>query len=96
MEPIVNRVAQSEIQVFDLEELWDGKQILEFDLAPFLYEGLIVRGIQSGTLGADATLTGDSVISFCGGRAIQLPFGGTTGGPGDPGNQVNAGVAVWF
>jgi len=38
-------------------------------------EGLIVRGSQNlGETGANVTLTGDSVISYCGGRAIQLPF----------------------
>lgn len=43
MEPIVNRVAQSEIKVFNLEELWDDARIREIDIAPFLMEGLILR-----------------------------------------------------
>ena len=43
MEPIVNRVAESAIQVFNLEDLWDGGEIVEFDVAPFLYQGLILR-----------------------------------------------------
>jgi Protein of unknown function (DUF2480) len=43
MEPIVNRVAESEIEVFDLESLWDGKDVVTLDLKPFLYEGLILR-----------------------------------------------------
>lgn len=40
---IVNRVAQSAIDTFDLEDLWDGGEIVEFDVAPFLFKGLIVR-----------------------------------------------------
>ncbi|SHK21324.1 DUF2480 family protein [Rhodothermus profundi] len=43
MEPIVNRVAQSDIVVYNLEALWDGHPIVELDLAPFLEEGLILR-----------------------------------------------------
>ncbi len=43
MEPIVNRVAGSEIEVFDVSALADEYPIVEFDLAPFLYQGLIVR-----------------------------------------------------
>jgi hypothetical protein len=43
MEPIVNRVALSEIETLDLEKLWDGGTIVEFDLAPFLFRGLVLR-----------------------------------------------------
>jgi hypothetical protein len=43
MESIVNRVAQSELETLDLEKLWDGKSIEEFDLAPFLFRGLVLR-----------------------------------------------------
>ncbi len=43
MEPIVNRVAESEIEVYDLSALWDGREVVEFDLAPLLVEGLILR-----------------------------------------------------
>lgn len=43
MEPIVNKVAESELQVFNLEELWDGHEVVEFDIAPWLYKGMIVR-----------------------------------------------------
>jgi len=43
MEPIVNRVAESDIVVYNLEELWDGKPVAEFDLAPHLVEGLVLR-----------------------------------------------------
>ena len=40
---ITNRVAQSEIEVYNLEALWDGRPVAEFDLEPFLFQGLILR-----------------------------------------------------
>lgn len=43
MEPIVNRVAESEIIVYNLESLWDEKPVTEFDVTPFLYKGLVLR-----------------------------------------------------
>ena len=43
MEPIVNRVAESDIEVFDLDALWDGRSVVTFDLAPFLFEGIILK-----------------------------------------------------
>jgi hypothetical protein len=43
MEPIVNRVAQSEIIVYNLETLWDGRSVVEFDLEPYLIHGLVLR-----------------------------------------------------
>lgn len=39
----VNRVAQSEIIVFNLEELWDNRPIVTFDIAPYLIEGLVLQ-----------------------------------------------------
>ena len=43
MEPIVNRVAESDIEVFDLASLWNDGKVVEFDLAPFLFQGLILK-----------------------------------------------------
>ncbi len=43
MEPIRNKVAESEIEVFDLESLVDGEAVVELDLAAFLVEGLVLR-----------------------------------------------------
>lgn len=43
METIENRVAQSEIAVFNLEDLWDNRPIVEFDVAPFLTDGLMLQ-----------------------------------------------------
>lgn len=45
MQPIVNRVAESDIEVYNLEELWDGREIVELDIAPFLLEGLVLREV---------------------------------------------------
>lgn len=43
MEPIENRVAQSEIEVYNLEDHWDEQPITELDIAPFLVEGLMLK-----------------------------------------------------
>ena len=43
MEPIVNRVAESAIEVYDLESLWADRALAEFDLAPFLFGGMILK-----------------------------------------------------
>jgi len=40
---IVNRVVQSGIIVYDLESLWDGHEIRELDIAPFLDHGVLLR-----------------------------------------------------
>ena len=40
---IVNRVARSGIEVYDLASLWDGRPVLEIDLASFLEGGLVLR-----------------------------------------------------
>ena len=43
MEPGINRVANSDIETFNLETLWDGREVVEFDLAEYLIEGLVLR-----------------------------------------------------
>ncbi len=43
METIVNKVAESDIEVFDLDSLWDGKPVVSFDLAPFLYQEMLLK-----------------------------------------------------
>jgi hypothetical protein len=43
MEPVENRVAQSEITVYNLEDLWDNRPITELDIAPFLTDGLMLQ-----------------------------------------------------
>lgn len=43
MEPIVNRVAESDIEVFNLESIVEFDSIVSFDISPFLDRGIIVR-----------------------------------------------------
>jgi hypothetical protein len=42
---IINRVAESDLVVYNLEDLWDGREVAELDLAPFLVEGLVLREV---------------------------------------------------
>ncbi len=46
MEPIINRVAESDIEVYNLAALWDEAPITEVDIAPFLYKGLILKEVD--------------------------------------------------
>ena len=43
MEPVENTVADSEIQVFNLADLWDDRPITEIDISTFLVEGLMLK-----------------------------------------------------
>jgi hypothetical protein len=43
MEPITNRVAESEIAVFNLDNLWDDRPVTELDIKPFLVKGLMLK-----------------------------------------------------
>jgi len=43
MESLDNRVADSEIQVFNLADLWDDRSVTEFDISQFLVEGLMLK-----------------------------------------------------
>jgi hypothetical protein len=43
MDTIENRVSQSEIAVFNLEDLWDNRPVTELDIAPFLTDGLMLQ-----------------------------------------------------
>src|SRR5690625_1562660 len=43
MEPIVTRVAESHIRVFNLETNSEGATVQEPDIEPFLVEGLVLR-----------------------------------------------------
>ncbi|TDI72378.1 MAG: DUF2480 family protein [Bacteroidetes bacterium] len=73
MEPIVNRVAESDLKVFNLEELWDGNEVVELDVAPWLYEGMIVREKdfrESVKNHPWSDYTGQHVAVFCSADAI--------------------------
>lgn len=43
MEPIENRVAQGEIEVYNLADLWDDRPVTELDISTFLVEGLMLK-----------------------------------------------------
>jgi len=43
MEPLENRVADSEIQVFNLADLWDDRPVTEIDISDFLVDGLMLK-----------------------------------------------------
>ncbi|MEF8796961.1 MAG: DUF2480 family protein [Salinivenus sp.] len=43
MEPVENSVADSEIQVFNLADLWDDRPVTELDISTFLVEGLMLK-----------------------------------------------------
>jgi hypothetical protein len=43
MEPIENRVAQGDIEVYNLADLWDDRPITEFDISAFLVDGLMLK-----------------------------------------------------
>lgn len=43
MDPIENRVTDSEIQVFNLADLWDERSVTELDISHFLVEGLMLK-----------------------------------------------------
>lgn len=43
MESLENRVAQSDITVYNLDELWDEQPVTELDIASFLVEGLMLK-----------------------------------------------------
>src|SRR6056297_2373567 len=43
MEDLENRVQQSDITTFNLENLWDDRSISEIDVADFLVEGLMLK-----------------------------------------------------
>lgn len=40
---IVNRVAESDLVLYNLEALWDGAPVTALDLEPFLFEGIMLR-----------------------------------------------------
>lgn len=42
-EPIINKVAESDLIVFDLEDFWDRRELITMDLAPLLFKGLILK-----------------------------------------------------
>jgi hypothetical protein len=42
-EPLVNKVAESDIRVFNLEQLWDGRVVEEIDISDWLFKRLVLK-----------------------------------------------------
>ena len=48
--PIINKVSESGLITLDLEIFYPAENIVAFDLAPFLFRGLILKKRNSGML----------------------------------------------
>lgn len=72
-QPIVNRVAESDLEVFNLEDLWDGRQVVEFDMSPMLHHGIVLREkeFRASVREYDWSMyEGDHVALFCSTDAV--------------------------
>ncbi len=70
---LINKVAQSSIQSFDLEEYFPAKEILPFDLKDYLFKGLILREKdfrEALSIMDWQTYAGKNVAVFCSTDAI--------------------------
>ena len=70
---IVNRVAQSDLVTFNLEDLWDQRPVAEFDLAPFLFREMVLRekDFRASMKAFDWAQYADSHVAvFCSADAI--------------------------
>lgn len=78
MEPIENQVAQSEIAVYNLADLWDDPPLREFDIKEFLVEGLMLKE-ETFREAADehdwSQYEGEHVALFCSTDAIIPTWG---------------------
>lgn len=73
MEPIVNRVAESDIEVYDLAALWHEHEVVAFDLEPYLFHGMILKekDFRDAMKTHDwSVYTGKHVAVFCSADAI--------------------------
>ena len=78
MEPIENRVAQGEIEVYNLADLWDDAPITELDISSFLVEGLMLKEKAFRTAVEDHDWTqydGQHVALYCSTDAIVPTWG---------------------
>lgn len=75
-EEIVNKVAKSPLQQVDLED-WMPQGMIEFDIAPFLYKGLVLKEkeFRSAIKETDWSQFADQNIAvFCSEDAIVQPW----------------------
>lgn len=78
MEPIENQVAQSEIAVYNLAELWDEPPLTELDISDFLVEGLMLKEkeFRAAVEGHDwSQYEGHHVAMYCSTDAIVPTWG---------------------
>ena len=78
MESLENRVADSEIQVFNLADLWDDRPVTEFDISQFLVEGLMLKekDFREGVKEYDwSALDDEHVALYCSTDAIVPTWG---------------------
>lgn len=78
MDPIENRVAQGEIEVYNLEDLWDDRPIAELDISIFLVEGLMLKEKEFRADVKDhdwSQYKGEHVALYCSTDAIVPTWG---------------------
>lgn len=78
MDPIENRVAQGEIEVYNLEDLWDDRPITELDISIFLVEGLMLKEKEFRADVKDhdwSQYKGEHVALYCSTDAIVPTWG---------------------
>lgn len=78
MEPIENTVADSEIEVFNLADLWDDRSVVEIDISTFLEEGLMLKEkpFRQDVKEYDwSQYEGDHVALYCSTDAIVPTWG---------------------
>ena len=78
MEPIENRVAQGEIEVYNLADLWDDRPITELDISTFLVEGLMLKEKEFRAAVGDhdwSQYEGEHVALYCSTDAIVPTWG---------------------
>lgn len=70
---IVNKVAASDIKVFNLESLWDGRDVVELDISDWLFKKLVLKekDFREQVRGHDwSQYEGKHVAVFCSTDAI--------------------------
>lgn len=75
---LTNRVAQSDIAVFNLADLWDDAPVAELDIEPFLVQGLMLKEEPFREAVADYDFTqhdGAHVAVYCSTDAIVPTWG---------------------
>jgi hypothetical protein len=78
MDSLENRVAQGEIEVYNLADLWDDAPISEVDISSFLMEGLMLKEKEFRTAVKEhdwSQYDGEHVALYCSTDAIVPTWG---------------------